>query len=102
MPKVSFGNRATLSLQSGLLIALAAAAVASGLTLQARSSENGAVKNVVLVHGTNTDGSGWRVAQTRPSPSMSSSRRCRVIASHRRLRDWEQTYLPLRHNGRSR
>ena len=60
MRKVSFDNRATLSLRSGLLIALAAAAAAFGLTLEARSSENGAVKNVVLVHGASTDGSGWR------------------------------------------
>jgi pimeloyl-ACP methyl ester carboxylesterase len=60
MRKVSFDNRATLSLRSGLLIALAAVAAAFGLTPEARSSVNGAVKNVVLVHGASADGSGWR------------------------------------------
>jgi hypothetical protein len=60
MAKVVFGNHAPLLLRSGLLIALAAAAAALGAPLEAKSAEIGAVKNVVLVHGANTDGSGWR------------------------------------------
>lgn len=60
MPKVGFGNRASLLLRPGLLIALAAATAAPELALQARPADIGAVKNVVLVHGANTDGSGWR------------------------------------------
>lgn len=60
MPKASFGSRASPLLRSGLLIALTSAAAASGVTRQATPAERGAVKNVVLVHGANTDGSGWR------------------------------------------
>lgn len=60
MAKVICGNHAPLLLRSGLLIALAAAAAALGAPLEAKSAEIGAVKNVVLVHGANTDGSGWR------------------------------------------
>jgi hypothetical protein len=60
MAKVIFGNHAPLLLRPGFLIALAAAAAALGAPLVAKSAEIGAVKNVVLVHGANTDGSGWR------------------------------------------
>jgi pimeloyl-ACP methyl ester carboxylesterase len=60
MATMLFGDRAPLLLRFGLLIALAAEAVAVGPVLEARSAEIGAVRNVILVHGANTDGSGWR------------------------------------------
>jgi pimeloyl-ACP methyl ester carboxylesterase len=41
-------------------IALAALVVATGPAVEARSAAIGGVKNIVLVHGANTDGSGWR------------------------------------------
>jgi pimeloyl-ACP methyl ester carboxylesterase len=43
----------------GLCIALAAVVVATS-PLEARAAAVGAVKNIVLVHGANTDGSAWR------------------------------------------
>jgi pimeloyl-ACP methyl ester carboxylesterase len=43
-----------------LRIALAAVVVATGPAVGAGSAAIGAVKNIVLVHGANTDGSGWR------------------------------------------
>jgi pimeloyl-ACP methyl ester carboxylesterase len=43
-----------------LRVALAAAAVATSGTAEAESAAIGAVKNIVLVHGALTDGSGWR------------------------------------------
>jgi pimeloyl-ACP methyl ester carboxylesterase len=60
MAKAIVENLTPILLRSGLLIALAAAAVAVGPVLEASSAEIGAVKNVILVHGANTDGSGWR------------------------------------------
>jgi pimeloyl-ACP methyl ester carboxylesterase len=41
-------------------IALAAVLVAAGPVVAAGSAAIGTVKNIVLVHGANTDGSGWR------------------------------------------
>jgi pimeloyl-ACP methyl ester carboxylesterase len=41
-------------------VALAAAVVAACEVAQAGSAAIGTVKNIVLVHGANTDGSGWR------------------------------------------
>src|SRR5262244_2243889 len=43
-----------------LRIAFAAAMVAVSSAAAAGSAATGAVKNIVLVHGANTDGSGWR------------------------------------------
>jgi pimeloyl-ACP methyl ester carboxylesterase len=43
-----------------LRIALAAAVVATSSAVEAGSAAVGTVKNIVLVHGAITDGSGWR------------------------------------------
>jgi pimeloyl-ACP methyl ester carboxylesterase len=43
-----------------LRIALAAVVVAAGQPVEAGPAATGTVKNIVLVHGANTDGSGWR------------------------------------------
>lgn len=43
-----------------LRIAVAAAMVAASPAAAAETAATGAVKNIVLVHGANTDGSGWR------------------------------------------
>jgi pimeloyl-ACP methyl ester carboxylesterase len=43
-----------------LRIALAAAVIAASPAAEAASAATGSVKNIVLVHGANTDGSGWR------------------------------------------
>jgi pimeloyl-ACP methyl ester carboxylesterase len=43
-----------------LRIALASVVAAAGPVPEARTAEIDAAKNVVLVHGANTDGSGWR------------------------------------------
>jgi pimeloyl-ACP methyl ester carboxylesterase len=43
-----------------LRIALAAVVVTAGAAVEVRSAAIDAVKNIVLVHGANTDGSGWR------------------------------------------
>ena len=47
-------------LPSIIWIALVAVVVATSPALEARPVEIGTVKNIVLVHGANTDGSGWR------------------------------------------
>src|ERR1044071_2504464 len=47
-----------MTMAHSLRIALAAAMVAVSWT--AAPAATGAVKNIVLVHGANTDGSGWR------------------------------------------
>jgi pimeloyl-ACP methyl ester carboxylesterase len=57
MAKAIFGNHASAL---GLCIALAAVVVAPSPALEARAAGIDAVKNIVLVHGTDTDGSGWR------------------------------------------
>jgi pimeloyl-ACP methyl ester carboxylesterase len=49
-----------MSLALRLFIGFAAAAIASSQALEARSEEPAIVKNIVLVHGANTDGSAWR------------------------------------------
>jgi pimeloyl-ACP methyl ester carboxylesterase len=56
--KATFKNRMSASLR--LCAGFAAAAVASGLTPVSRSAEIAIVKNIVLVHGANNDGSAWR------------------------------------------
>jgi hypothetical protein len=43
-----------------LRIAFAAAMVAVSPAAAAESAATGTVKNIVLVHGADTDGSGWR------------------------------------------
>ena len=43
-----------------LRMALAAVALAASPAIEARSAPIGTVKNIVLVHGAITDGSGWR------------------------------------------
>jgi pimeloyl-ACP methyl ester carboxylesterase len=60
MAKVILGSRATVFVPLGLCIALAAVVVAASPALEAGAAGIGAVKNIVLVHGANTDGSGWR------------------------------------------
>ena len=50
----------TSKLTMALGMALAAAIVAAGADGEARSAGTGAVKTIILVHGANTDGSGWR------------------------------------------
>ena len=57
MAKIILGDRASLGLCIAFATALAAAA---GPAREAMAAEVGAVKNIVLVHGANTDGSGWR------------------------------------------
>jgi len=47
-------------LPSIIWIALVAVVVATSPALEASPVEIGTVKNIVLVHGANTDGSGWR------------------------------------------
>jgi pimeloyl-ACP methyl ester carboxylesterase len=60
MAKAILGSRATVFVPLGLCIALAAVVVAASPALEAGAAGIGAVKNIVLVHGANTDGSGWR------------------------------------------
>ena len=60
MAKTILGNLRFAFAPLGLCIALAALVVASSPALEARAAGIGAVKNIVLVHGTDTDGSGWR------------------------------------------
>jgi pimeloyl-ACP methyl ester carboxylesterase len=49
-----------MTMADTLRIALAAVAIAASPAAKAGSAAIGTVKNVVLVHGANTDGSGWR------------------------------------------
>jgi pimeloyl-ACP methyl ester carboxylesterase len=49
-----------MTMVNTLRIALAAVAVAASPAAQAGSAVTGAVKNIILVHGASTDGSGWR------------------------------------------
>src|SRR5215472_966216 len=60
MAKAILGNHASACATLGLCIALAAVVVAASPVLEAGAAGNDAVKNIVLVHGANTDGSGWR------------------------------------------
>ncbi|HLH96532.1 MAG TPA: alpha/beta hydrolase [Xanthobacteraceae bacterium] len=58
MAKATLKNR--ISVLLGLCIGFTAAVVASSLTREARPAEIVIVKNIVLVHGANNDGSAWR------------------------------------------
>jgi pimeloyl-ACP methyl ester carboxylesterase len=60
MAKAILGNRVTAFVPLGLCIVLATVPVATSPALEARAAGIDAVKNIVLVHGANTDGSGWR------------------------------------------
>jgi pimeloyl-ACP methyl ester carboxylesterase len=60
MAKAISGNHASALVRLGLCIALATAVVAISPALEGRAAGIDAVKNIVLVHGANADGSGWR------------------------------------------
>ena len=60
MAKAILGNHASASVPLGLCLALAAVMAATSPVLEAGAAGIDAVKNIVLVHGANTDGSGWR------------------------------------------
>ena len=60
MAKTILGNHRSAFAPLGLCIALAALGVVSSPALEVRAAGIGAVNNIVLVHGTDTDGSGWR------------------------------------------
>jgi pimeloyl-ACP methyl ester carboxylesterase len=60
MAKAILGNRRSAFAPLGLCIAIAAVVVATSPALEARAAGIDAVKNIVLVHGANTDGSAWR------------------------------------------
>jgi pimeloyl-ACP methyl ester carboxylesterase len=60
MPKATLENRGSAIAPFGRCVALAAVMVATSPGLEARATGIGAVKNIVLVHGANTDGSAWR------------------------------------------
>ena len=59
MAKAISRNHASAFVPLGLGISLAAVVVSTSPALEARAGID-AVKNIVLVHGANTDGSGWR------------------------------------------
>src|SRR5262245_48675037 len=52
--------RGKATMAYALRIALAAVAVATSSAVEAGPAATGAVRNIVLVHGAITDGSGWR------------------------------------------
>ena len=58
MAKATLKNQMSASVR--LCIGFAAAAVAGSLAPEATSEEIAIVKNIVLVHGANNDGSAWR------------------------------------------
>jgi pimeloyl-ACP methyl ester carboxylesterase len=60
MAKAILGNHGSTLAPFGLCVALAAAMVATSPGVEARAAGIGAVKNIVLVHGADTDGSAWR------------------------------------------
>jgi pimeloyl-ACP methyl ester carboxylesterase len=60
MTKVSLEQRAPARLLPGICVALAAVVVASASRVEAGPAAASAIRNIVLVHGANTDGSGWR------------------------------------------
>ena len=60
MAPPTLGHHTSDFMPSTLCIALAAVVIASSPAVKAESAAIGTVKNIVLVHGANTDGSGWR------------------------------------------
>jgi pimeloyl-ACP methyl ester carboxylesterase len=58
MARATLKNQMSMSLR--LCVGFIAAVVASSLAPEARSEESATVKNIVLVHGANNDGSAWR------------------------------------------
>ena len=60
MAKAIFGNHGFACAPFRLCIALATVVLTTSLGLEARAAGTGAVKNIVLVHGTHEDGSAWR------------------------------------------
>ncbi len=58
MAKARLKKKMSVSLR--LCLGFIAAVAAGSLAPEARSEENSVVKNIVLVHGANTDGSAWR------------------------------------------
>lgn len=60
MAKVILGNHGSAFAPLGLCIAIAAVVVAASPAVGAKAARIDAVKNIVLVHGTDTDGSPWR------------------------------------------
>src|SRR5258708_26166020 len=60
MAKAISGNHGPAFAPLGLCIAIAAMITAASPAVRAKAAGIDAVKNIVLVHGANTDGSGWR------------------------------------------
>ncbi|RFB80446.1 alpha/beta hydrolase [Methylovirgula sp. 4M-Z18] len=60
MAKAILRNRVSAFVLPRVCVALASIAIAASPALKAMAAEIDAVKNIVLVHGANTDGSGWR------------------------------------------
>jgi pimeloyl-ACP methyl ester carboxylesterase len=60
MAKANSGIHAFALAPLGLCIAIAAMMTAASPAVGAKAARIDAVKNIVLVHGANTDGSGWR------------------------------------------
>jgi pimeloyl-ACP methyl ester carboxylesterase len=60
MPHLTSRNRGSAFAPRGFCIAVAAVMTAASPAAAAKAAGIDAVKNIVLVHGTDTDGSGWR------------------------------------------
>jgi pimeloyl-ACP methyl ester carboxylesterase len=60
MAKAISGNHGSAFAPLGLCIAIAAMMTAASPAVGAKAARIDAVKNIVLVHGADTDGSGWR------------------------------------------
>ena len=60
MAPPTLGHHTSDFMPSTLCIALAAVVIATSPAVKSESAAIGTVKNIVLVHGANTDGSGWR------------------------------------------
>jgi pimeloyl-ACP methyl ester carboxylesterase len=60
MARTESDDQVKMTLAHKLRIAFAAAMLAGSSAAAAGSAATGTVKNIVLVHGANTDGSGWR------------------------------------------